>query len=115
MARSTCARHEFTPAVPHVAFRSTGHHYAHGSVLLIGKSSGISFENGGTYLSVLVVKSTNAIAALWPCLAQSNASSAKASVPLAIISMRSNLAPSTSAGEKFDCLAFLFSNLLLDI
>jgi len=50
----------------------------------------------------------NAIAALWPCLAQLNACFATASVPQVIISMHSKLTPSTSAGEKFDFLEFLF-------
>ena len=58
------------------------------------------------------MKSMNAIAALWPCLAQLNANFATACVPLEIISMHSKRTPSTSAGEKFDWLAFLFFNLL---
>ena len=107
---SIFARHELIPAVLHATFSSTGSHCAHGNVLLIGKCMN-SFET--VYLSgVLVVKSTNAIAALRPCFAQLNASSVTTSVPLEIISMRSMLTPSTSAGEKFDCLGFLFSHLL---
>ena len=67
------------------------------------------------YLSgVLVVKNINAIAALWPCLAQLNASYVTTPVPLEIISMHSKLTPSIFAGEKFDCLGFIFSNLLLN-
>ena len=54
------------------------------------------------------MKSMGAIAALWPYLARLNASFAIASVLLEIISMHSKLTPSTSAGEQFDCLAFLF-------
>ena len=50
----------------------------------------------------------NAIAALWPCLAQLDVSFATASAPLVIISMRSKLTPSISAGEKIDFLEFLF-------
>ena len=38
MMRNICARHELTPVVPRVTFRSTEHHYALESVLLIGKS-----------------------------------------------------------------------------
>ncbi len=36
--RNTYARHELIPVVLRVTFRSTGSHYALGSVLLIGKS-----------------------------------------------------------------------------
>ena len=42
---NTCARHELILVVLHVTFRSTGHHYALGSVLLIGKSLGF-LQNG---------------------------------------------------------------------
>ena len=109
---SICARHELIPAVPHAAFSSTESHYAHGNVFLIGKCLKIVrmvYSSG-----VLVVKSINAIAARWPLLAQSNASSVTTSVPLEIISMHSNLTPSISAGEKFDCLRFISSNLLFN-
>jgi hypothetical protein len=57
----------------------------------------------------------NAIAALWRYLAQLSASFATAFVPPVIISMHSKLTPSIFAGEKFDFLGFLFSNLLLNI
>ena len=60
------------------------------------------------------MKSMNAIAALWPCLAQLNASFVTASVPPEIISMHSRWTPFISAGEKFDYLAFLFSNFFIE-
>jgi hypothetical protein len=66
-------------------------------------------------ISVSVAKSMSVIAALWPCLAQFSASFARASVPLEIISMHSNLMLFISAGESSSYLGFLFSNLSLNI
>ena len=62
MMRHTCARHEFILVVLHAAFNSMGRHYALGNVLLIGKCFGISLKQR-SYMSILVAKSMNAIAA----------------------------------------------------
>ena len=114
MMRGICARHGIIPAVPRAAFRSTENHYAHGNVLLIGEYLRI-FEMAQAHLCVLVVKSTNVIAVLWPCLARFSASFARASVPLEIIFMHSKLMPSISAGESSSYLDFLFFNLPFNI
>lgn len=112
--RGICARHGVIPAVLHAAFKLTGNHYARVNVLLIGKSLGI-FEIAQAHLSILVAKNINAIAALWPCLAQFSASFARASVPLEITSMHSKLVPFISAGESSSYLGVLFSNLSFNI
>lgn len=73
------------------------------------------FEIAQAHLSILVAKNINAIAALWPCLAQFSASFARASVPLEITSMHSKLVPFISAGESSSYLGVLFSNLSFNI